>query len=124
MAPAFKLYYDTRQKPLDLPCNRGFDRAMQLLKKMKVSFEIVDTSQLPDDELYNAYSDACTPSVYRKFRIRQIFGSRRHSGWLFGKGVPALLVYEGSQEYPVDVYPHEERGRIITIREYVEKLLS
>ena len=122
MVWAFKLYLSSKEEPLDLKCNQGFNTAIQLLKEKEVILQIIDTSQLSDEELYSAYSEACAPSVYKKFRIRQIFGSRRHSGWLFGKGVPALLVYEGSQEYPVDIYPHEERGRIITIKEYVEKL--
>jgi len=117
-----RLYYSSKEKPLDLLCNQGFDEVITLLKNQGSQYEIIDTTTLSEEELYSAYSDAWVPSVYKKFRIRRVFGSRRHSGWLFGKGVPALLIYEKGKKYPIDVYPHEERGRIITIKEYLEKL--
>jgi hypothetical protein len=64
------------------------------------------------------------PSVIKKFGIRRVFGSRRRSGWLFGREVPALLVYEEEGEDPVDVYPHDELGIIKTTKQYLENMLN
>ncbi len=64
------------------------------------------------------------PAVWRKYRVRQVFGSKRHPGSLFGKGVPALVVYERADHAPIDVYPHEEDGRLVTIREFLKGLLE
>jgi len=118
----FELYYDTKKKPMDVPANHGFDKVLVLLKKQGIDYKVIDTGKLSDTEIQEKYIEACTPSVYKKYRIRQVFGSRRHSGWLFGSDVPALLVYEGTRQYPADVFPHEELGRIITIKEYLDNL--
>ena len=118
----FELYYDTKKKPIDVPANHGFDKVLELLNNKGFNYKVIDTNKLSNEEIQEKYIEACAPSVYKKYRIRQVFGSRRHSGWLFGKGVPALLVYEEAEKYPVDVFPHEERGRIITVKEYLENL--
>ncbi len=36
------------------------------------------------------YIEAIAPSVLKKYRVRQVFGSR--AGWPFGREVPALVV--------------------------------
>jgi hypothetical protein len=56
--------------------------------------------------------------------VRQVFGSKRHPGFLFGRGVPALLVYDDGKPYPADVYPHRGRTRTVTIRAFLEELLT
>lgn len=124
------LYYSSLEVPLDLPANTGFDpkeilKLLGILKRKGVEYEAIDSSALPQEEVLEAYLNAIVPSVYKKYRIRRIFGSRRHSGWLFGKGVPGLLVYEEEKNYPTDVFPHEEQsGKIVTIRDYLETLMS
>jgi len=70
------------------------------------------------------YFDAVGPSVLKKYRIRQVFGSRRNSGWLFGKGVPALIVVDPGKQYPEDVYPRKEGGQIVTINDFLKSLLG
>jgi hypothetical protein len=78
------------------------------------------------EEVRNIYiREVCPLAVRKKVRVRQVFGSRRDPGFAFGKGVPALLVYEDEGRYLVDVYPHEElAGRLITIKEFLQSLLD
>jgi hypothetical protein len=123
-----RLYHSSEEQPLSgHPPNEGYDKVEQLLELVAekgILYETMDTNRLSEEEIQAAYIDACMPSVYKKFKLRQVFGSRRRSGWLFGKGVPALVVYSPESQFAEDVYPHEERGRIVTIKEYLEKLLT
>lgn len=122
-----KLYYSTEHQPLEDVANQGFGEAIELLTALEqqgVHSERVDTSQLSDEEIYEAYAKACVPSVFKKFGIRRVFGTRRRSGCFFGRDVPALLVYGGDGDHPADVYPHEELGRTVTIKEFLEGLVK
>jgi hypothetical protein len=96
---------------------------LTLLERRGINCERIDTSKLSEEDLYKAYLKAWTPSVFKKLGIRRIFGTRRRSGCFFGKGVAALLVYDEDEDQPVDVYPHEELGRTITIKEFLEELV-
>jgi len=119
------LYFSSEHKPLEDPANRGLGEVDKLWKKLpkNIKKEKIDTRDMNEEELGKIYSKSCYPSVYtKKYKIRQVFGSRKKSASFFCRGVPALLVYEDI-EYPVDVYPHEEKGgKIITIKEFLEKL--
>lgn len=95
---------------------------LTVLEQQGINCERVDTSRLSDREVYEAYAKAWAPSVSKKLGIRRVFGTRRRSGCFFGRGVPALLVYGGDGDHPVDVYPHEKLGRTITIKEFLEEL--
>ena len=121
-----RLYRSTIHQPLDVASNKGFHEVMNLLwllEKKGISNEVIDVDSLSEDDVQKAYLAAVVPSVFKKFRIRQVFGSRRRSGWLFGRGVPALLVYEEGEQRPSDVYPHEEgQGRVKPIREFLYDL--
>jgi len=124
----FKLYYRAGKILAEMPQNAGFEpgpiqNLLQRLEARGHSFEIIGCGDLTDEQVMSRYiEEAVVPSVYKKFRIRQVFGSRRHSGWLFGSGVPALIVYEGGKS--IDVYPHEDlSGRTVTIEEFLESLL-
>ena len=123
-----RLYLNTNEKSfLSNRANQGFDQAVELLAFLKdkgFDYKRIDTSQLSDKDIQETYMDAIYPSVRQKFGIRRIFGSRRRSGCFFGKGVPALFVYEDDSGYPTDVYPHEELGRVITIKEFLETLIE
>ncbi|MBI1741484.1 hypothetical protein HYR54_00260 [Candidatus Acetothermia bacterium] len=121
-----RLYYDA-ETIRKAPANEGFDlKAIYLLlkalEKQGVSSELIDTHSMTETELSQVYLYSTAPTQIRKYAVRQVFGSRRRSGWLFGRSVPALLVYEGENAYPTDVYPHNRGGRIITIREYLDTL--
>ena len=118
-----RLYQSTKHRLLDIPCNKDFDNVENLLKLLSrkgITVEIINMDSLSEADTLKAYSDAVMPSVSKKFGIRRVFGSRRRSGWLFGKGVPALLVYEEDEGYPIDVYPHDEgQDRIRTVKEFL-----
>lgn len=73
-------------------------------------------------DLGQAYDSAVTASIWKQYAIRKIFGTNKASASFFGRGLPALLVFEG--EHPAHVYPHEERRGIVTIRDYLESLLG
>lgn len=124
-----KLIHHSETFPLDLPANKGFDLTeikaiLQRLEQFGVSREIINTTTLSDKELSNLYIEAVLPAVYKKYPVRQVFGSKRNSGFLFGKGVPALLVSEPGQQYPTDVYPHRNGDGVVTIRAFLEDLLK
>ena len=122
----FKLYYSTKVEPSYSPANEGFDKVWELLEKMErkgVTCERIDTSQLTDEQIAEAYIRSVVgPTQLKKYRVRQVFGSARRSGWLFGKQVPALVVYSsrGSQS-PEDVLPHATGVHIVTVKEYLEE---
>ena len=121
-----KLIYGSTVSLFDKPHNKDFDKALVLLKNEMHHYakvEIIEAEKISNEERYNIYSQACVPSSVRgKFRLRQVFGTKRKSGRFFGKGVPALLVYENDIEYPVSVYPHEKNGKTTTIKEFLETL--
>jgi len=122
-----RLYYDSTQEPLKNPANEGVATAFALLKEAEKkgnACEWMDTSKLTEADRMHAYFDAVGPSVLKKYKIRQVFGSRRNSGWLFGKGVPALIVIELGKQNPEDVYPRDEGGRIVTIKQFLQQLLA
>ncbi|MFC2012627.1 hypothetical protein ACFLVU_05805 [Chloroflexota bacterium] len=121
-----KLYHSGTHQPPDVPANKGLPNVTNLLKLLQrkgIDSQIIDIDSLSDEEALKAYSDAVVPSVFKKFGIRRVFGSRRRSGVLFGREIPALLVYDDDQEYPSDVYPHDEgQGKIVTIEGFLYNL--
>ena len=123
-----RLYYSTTIEPFDNPRNDGFGDAFGLLKELEgrgIKWEATDTTQLTAEQIGEAYIHSVIgPTQLKKYRVRQIFGSARHSGWLFGKQVPALVVYSPGSQVPEDVYPHEELGHTVTIKEYLQRLLA
>ena len=56
--------------------------------------KVIDAMTIAGDELMNLYLEGTLATARRKYRVRQVFGSKRHAEFLFGRGVPALLVYE------------------------------
>lgn len=112
-----KLYYRA-----DKDAQLGEIRAMlEEIAARGIRLEMVETSTLSDEALTKAYAEAVMPAVWRKYRVRQVFGSKRHPGRFFGREVPALVIYENDQ--PVDIYPHEENGQVITVKEFLKDLL-
>ena len=124
-----KLICRSHTQPLALPGNGGFELPairgiFRRLESLGVSWEIVDTMTMSDEELQNLYIEATLPTARAKYQVRQVFGSKRHAGFLFGRGVPALLVYEPGRPHPADVYPHRRGTRTVTIRGFLEDLLK
>jgi hypothetical protein len=122
----FKLYYSTAIQPFDDDRNEGYDNVPALLERIEnkgVKCSRIDTTQLTEEQLTETYIHSVIgPTQLKKYRVRQVFGSARHSGWLFGKQVPALVVYGSGSQVPEDVFPHAVGGHIVTIIEYLEKL--
>jgi hypothetical protein len=84
-----KLYYRAGNK-LDARASKDFqiEEIRAMLKQLAtrgVQFEIVETSTLPDEALMEVYLEAVKSAVLRKYRVRQVFGSQRHPGRLFGR---------------------------------------
>ena len=124
-----KLIHHSRTVPVASLENEGFDlqetqALLQRLEERGVPWEVVDAITIADDELMNLYLEGTLATARRKYRVRQVFGSKRHAGFLFGRGVPALLVYEPEKPYPVDVYPHRRGTRTVTIRAFLKDLLD
>ena len=121
-----KLYYSTMIQPFDDDRNEGYGEVPALLEQIEkkgVKCHRIDTNQLTEVQLIEAYFRSVVgPTQLKKYRVRQVFGSARHSGWLFGRQVPALVVYRSGSQVPEDVFPHALGGHMITIREYLEWL--
>ena len=121
-----RLCYSTTTEPLSHSANEGFGKALQIFGQLQdegVPCKLADTSRASKEEVHKAYAKAWPDSVSKKYGIRRVFGTRRRSGCFFGREVPALLVFENNRERPVDVYPHEELGRTVTIRDYLQDLI-
>ena len=129
MGMNLKLIHHGQMPSSNFQANEGFDHAeiedlLKELEKLGVSWEVIETSRMSNDDLFKLYSDAIVPAVQKKYPIRKIFGTNRNSRVNFGKGVPALLVYEPGSDYPVDVYPHGTGRNIVTIRTFLESLIQ
>lgn len=124
-----KLIHHPQMLPSEMQANEGFDlpeikALLQQLEKLGVSWEVIETSRMPDDDLLKLYSEAIVPAVQKKYPIRKIFGTNRNSRVNFGTGVPALMVYEPGNQYPSDVYPHRAGDQIVTIKAFLEDLMK
>jgi hypothetical protein len=71
-----------------------------------VKSELLDTKDMPEEELEHWREEATITAMWRHQRIRQVFGSQQQ---YLGKQVPALLVYQEGERVPVAVYPHSEK---------------
>jgi len=125
----FTLYHDPGSEFETDPANAEFDDVAALLGLLQqctgADVRVIETNGWTEAQRWEVYSRACTPAVWKKFRIRTVFGSRRFPGRDFAKGIPALLVdEEDSRISPADIYPHEERGRLITIAGYLRSLVE
>lgn len=81
------------------------------------------STAIDDDERSALYGEAFAALAHagNRYRIRQVFGSRRHGGGdNLGAGVPALIVFENGE--PVDVYPHQIGDGYRTIRDFLNSL--
>jgi hypothetical protein len=120
----YLLYHAPAAVLRELPCNAGIDMALagaEELQRRGIPVELVDTSGMGPGELQGRYIEAIGASVVKKYRVRQVFGSRRRAGWLFGRGVPGLVVV-GPSGTVEDIYPHERAGEIVTICDFFDSL--
>lgn len=119
-----KLYYssDILEPWCDLQEVRNL---LSSLKEKGVSVEEVDTAWLPERKVKEFYtSSVILPSIRKKYKISGIFGTRSSAGSFFGKEQPSLVVFEECTEEVVDVYPHDENGRRVTIADFLREKLQ
>jgi len=122
-----KLVFDSSIPVSQVRCDlQAVKRYFSRLEEHGILCEFKDISSKPQNEVYDIYSDAIVPSVMKKVGIRRVFGSKRQSAFLFGKQVPALLVYQDATVD--DVYPQirnwAERQELVTIERHLEDLLK
>ena len=121
-----ELYWDPSCKVLNFPENEGFSEVSSLLEKMKrkaVEIKAINTQGLSKEELQEAYIKAIAPSVFKRYEVKSVFGTKKTGGCFFGREVPALVVC-GEKGKPQDVYPHKKEGRIVTIKAFLEGILA
>jgi hypothetical protein len=110
----------------DCAVNRDYSlvesKLTDLSRDLSVETQILDTRRIKEADRQKLYFSIVPLSVRQRFQIRRVFGSRRIAASLFGLQVPALIIYEGNEENPIDVYPKLHEGRVITISEYLTKL--
>ena len=122
----FKLIAPTRSEVWASPQNDGFEREtiIRRLEELHANghdYELIDGDALSGQERSELYGQAFQALAHagNRYRIRQVFGSRRHGGGdHLGSGVPALIVFEDEQ--PVDVYPHQVGDGYQTIWAYLD----
>ncbi len=112
-----ELYYDKLKSNME-EVSRLRKKLQDISRKRNVKLKIIDISNMPKDEVFKIYESAWGPSIYKKYKIRRVFGSHRQSGIFFGEK-PALLVYESDGKHPTDVYPHDIHGKVITIENFL-----
>ena len=121
-------YYDSSVQPEDCDVKRILD-TLKRLQELKANVKIVDTAGYSDEERTHPYFDAITGAVIQRAAIRQVFGSKRMPAFLFGRQVPALLIYDEAYTPPicVDVYPQRRSiidGTRRSIESYVDDALK
>jgi hypothetical protein len=71
--------------------NKGIEAVPGLLQELERRGAIVnkiDSSTLSNDQRIHEYSKAIIPAVYKKYEVKRIFGTNRHSACWFGVQVP------------------------------------
>jgi len=116
-----ELYYDTTVEPFESPAFNSARVLDLLIKIQSAGFKvrIIDTAGWSREMLMEQYRSLRTP----RGRKNDIFGPPKKRGWFFGREVPALVVYSAPNE-PVDVYPHHEDSHIITVEDFLGRLLD
>lgn len=117
-----EFYYSTKQKSGELfPCDNA--RALQLLEAVRAAgFEgkAIDVSTLTDR--FPIYHKAVSgPDA----SVRPVFGAKGALVEDFGTNVPALLVFEGGDRYPVMAFPRSDAKRgLIRVEQALEDLIQ
>ena len=124
-----KYYFSSEYEPSETPTNDGIESVSGLLDQLHtqgVPVDRIDVAELTEKGRADAYMDAVRASVLNKYKIRQVFGSKRISGTFFGKQVPALILRNIETEHPEEVYPHQEPGEFaliaVFLRAYIDQL--
>jgi hypothetical protein len=84
----YRLYHAPAAVLKELACNAGIDVALaraEELQRHGIPVELVDTTRMGPGELQGRYIEAIGASVVKKYRVRQVFGSRRRAGGCLGE---------------------------------------
>ena len=83
----FKLICPAESQVWDAPANEGFERGeiIRLLDELQArghDYEVIDGDAISDEERSKLYGEAFSglARAGNRYRIRQVFGSRRHGG--------------------------------------------
>lgn len=108
--------------------NRGIDAVPLLLEELKrcgAQVRQIDPSALSAEQRFAEYSRATIPAVYKKYEVKRIFGTNRHSACWFGIQVPALIVKRSAEDIVGDTYPHREQpNSVVTIHDFLMDALA
>ncbi len=122
-------FFSSDEEPFETPTNDGIGSVSGLLDQLQeqgVPVDQVDVAELTERGRADAYLEAIRASVLKKYKIRQVFGSKRISGTFFGKQVPALILGNLANGHPEGVYPHQEPGEVapiaVFLRAYIDQL--
>ena len=102
--------------------NRGIEAIPALLKQIErfgARVLQVDLCSRSAEQRFQEYAKAIIPAVHKKYEVKRIFGTARHSACWFGIQVPALVVKE-TVDAVGDTYPHRKSGNtIVTIHQFL-----
>jgi hypothetical protein len=102
--------------------NRGIEAVPTLLEQLErvgAMVRRIDLRPLSAEERFHEYTKATIPAVHKKYEVKRIFGTARHSACWFGIQVPALVVKE-TVDAVGDTYPHRKSGNVIvTIHQFL-----
>ena len=107
--------------------NRGIEAVPGLLEHLErfgARVRRIDLRPLSAEQRSHEYAKATIPAVHKKYEVKRIFGTNRHSACWFGLQVPALVVKETVNAVG-DTYPHRKSGNIVvTIHQFLTAALA
>jgi len=102
--------------------NRGIEALPDLLTEIErfgARVLRVDLSSLSAEQRFHEYVKATIPAIHKRYEVKRMFGTARHSACWFGIQVPALLVKE-TVDAVGDTYPHRKsRNNVVTIHQFL-----
>ena len=119
------LYYDSDIKPhprFEFDFSYITWLLRQIERRYRAKICIRDTRQWKEQSRRWLYGRIRKFALQHRVSIRCIYYNRRGDRCYIGREVPVLIVYR--RKRIVGVYPHVKSGRLITIRNYLEKLLT
>ena len=115
------LYYDSTVDPFGY-CRFKAGAILRRVRDLERNHEIViyDTAGWPDQMLTEIYHTV-RKALSGKHKIEQTFMDSRHNRIYYGRQIPALVAYKN--EMIADAYPLSAERRLITIADFLDRLL-
>lgn len=101
-------------------CNESIEAVPHLLEELRArgcDVEFVDTANMTEKQRFECYLRVTLPAVYKRYEVKKVLGTNRHSACWFGAEVPALFVT--NTDSVGDTYPHRKGNRITTIHNFL-----